>query len=275
MDFNLQFDSGKISAINSGIIAVDGLHSYEFSASAGQVISVGVTSKEDNANFDILYQEDNGDWVYVDNVDSVASEKKAWSGLLPTSRDGKYLVEITNYFSDVDAEYDLFVGISTVAIDNGNIERLITSTSADNITIGMSLPDVMEQASDKSIVLGSDGEGVVSLEILTGSKFLMALYMDTDCIGHESKVKTIEAWGREFVTELGVFPTMPLDEAIDIYGGLESIEFSEIEAREFAIFTNHPKGIRFEVYGGDFPDNENSTTEMLPDAQVVALWVEG
>lgn len=275
MDFNLQFDTGRISATNSGTIAIDGLHSYEFLAKVGQVISLAVTSKEDNASFDLLYQEDNGDWVYIDNDEGIASEKKAWSGLLPVSREGKYLVELTNYFSGMDADYELFVGISSVVIDDNYIERLVTKNSADNLQIGMTLPGLMEKASDKSVVLGSDGEGVVSLEILAGSKFLMALYMDTDCIGHESKVKMIEAWGREFATEAGVFPTMSLSEAIEIYGGLENIEFSETEAREFATFTNHPNGIRFEIYGGDFPDNENNTTVMLPDAQVVALWVKG
>ena len=274
MDFNLQFDLGKISAIKSGILTSDHIDSYEFSAKMGQVISVSVSSKQDNASFDVLYQEVNGDWVYVDNYAGIASDKKAWSGVLPTSRQNKYLIEVSNYFSKIDAEYDLFVGISVMARDDNYTERLVNHYSADGVYLGMALPEVMEKTSADSVMLSSDGEGNISLEILTGSKFLMALYMDTNCIGHESKVNKIEAWGREFATREGVFPTMPLSEAVDIYGGLENIAFSETEAREFATFINHPKGILFEVYGGDFPDNENDTQIMLADAQVVALWIK-
>lgn len=273
MDFNLQFDLGKISTIKSGELTPDNIDSYEFSANVGQVISVSVSSKQDNANFDVLYQEVNGDWVYVDNHEGIASEKKAWSGVLPVSRGNKYLIEVSNYFSKIEAEYDLFVGISVIAVDDHYSERLVTQYSADGVYLGMALPEVMEKTSAESIMLSSDGEGVISLEILTGSKFLMALYMDTDCIGHESKINKIEAWGREFTTQEGVFPTMPLNEAVEIYGGLENIEFSETEAREFATFVNHPEGILFEVYGGDFPDNENDTQVMLADAQVTALWI--
>ena len=83
---------------------------------------------------------------------------------MPVSREGKYLVELTNYFSGMDADYELFVGISSVVIDDNYIERLVTKNSADNLQIGMTLPGLMEKASDKSVVLGSDGEGVVSLE---------------------------------------------------------------------------------------------------------------
>ena len=274
MDFDLQFGSGEISAIRSGVIAVNELHSYRFTANAGQIISVGVVSKEDNASFDLLYQVENGDWVTVDSNNGIASEKRVWSSVLPASHNGTYLIELANYFSDTEAEYDLFVGISIISIDDDYVERLVTKNSADTVSLGMSLPELMSNVSDKTLVLGSDGEGVISLEVLTGSKFLMALYMDTDCIGHESKVKVIEAWGREFVTAEGAFPTMPLDEAIDIYGGLENIQFSEIEAREFATFKNHPEGILFEVYGGDFRDNQNITTEILADAQITALWIK-
>ena len=274
MDFNLQFDLGKISAISTGVLEADQIDSYAFSASMGQVISVSVSSLQDNANFDVLYQEDNGDWVYIDNHEGIASEKKAWSGMLPNSRGNQYLIEVNNYFSTQAAEYDLFVGISSIALDNKYTERLVTQHAADGIYLGMALPDVMNKTSAESVMLSSDGEGIISLEILTGHKFLMALYMDTDCIGHCSKVKRIEAWGREFMTQEGVFPTMPLGEAIEIYGGLENIAFSETEAREFATFINHPKGIVFEVYGGDFPDNDNDTQVMLPDAQVVALWIK-
>lgn len=273
MDFDLQFDLGKISAIKSGVLAFDHIDSYEFSAKIGQVISVSVSSKQDNASFDVLYQEVNGDWVYIDNYEGIASNKKAWSGILPPSRDNKYLIEVSNYFSKIEAKYDLFVGISVLAIDNNYTERLVTQYSADKVYLGMALPEIMEKTSAESIMLSSDGEGAISLEILTGSKFLMALYMDSNCIGHTSKVNKIEAWGREFATQEGVFPTMPLNEAVEIYGGLENIEFSETEAREFATFVNHPQGIVFEVYGGDFPDNENNTQTMLADAQVVALWI--
>jgi hypothetical protein len=274
MDFNLQFDLGKISAIKSGVLASDNIDSYKFSAKVGQVISVSVSSKQDNASFDVLYQEVNGDWVYIDTHDGIASDKKAWNGVLPESRGNKYLIEVSNYFSKIEAEYDLFIGISTLIRNNNYTERLVNQYAADGVYLGMALPEVMEKTSAESVMLSSDGEGTISLEILTGSKFLMALYMDTDCIGHESKVNKIEAWGREFATQEGVFPTMPLNEAIDIYGGLENIEFSETEAREFATFVNHPTGILFEVYGGDFPDNENDTQVMLADAQVVALWIK-
>jgi hypothetical protein len=274
MDFNLQFDLGKISAIKSGMLAADTIDSYKFLARVGQVMSVSVASKEANASFDVLYQEENGDWVYIDTQEGIASEKKAWSGILPHSRNNKYLIEVNNYFSPLEAEYDLFVGLSTVAVDNHYIERLVTKYSADGIYLGMALPEVIEKTSSESVMLGCDGEGSISLEILTNNKFLMALYMDTDCIGRESKVNVIEAWGREFATQEGVFPTMPLSEAIDIYGGLETIQFSESEAREFATFVNHPEGILFEVYGGDFPDNENYTQATLADAQVVALWIK-
>lgn len=273
MEFELTFAPGTSSSIESSTLADGDIHEYYFHANTGQIISIALTSHNDNARFGLLYEEENGEWLYVDNSRSIAADRSVWNGVLPFSEKGRYLIEITNNFSGIDALYNLFTGISSIRIDDTPLTHPITPNRADNIEIGMSLFEAIENSPGTSTTLGADGEGILALEILDGKNFLMSLYMDTECIGPESRVKAIEAWGRDFSTEEGIFPTMPVREAAMIYGGLKHIQYSEIESREFATFNDHPQGIKIEIFGGDFSTGETSTTETYPDAQIVALWI--
>ncbi|MGV6809831.1 MAG: hypothetical protein ACWA5U_08145 [bacterium] len=273
MEFELKFAPETFSTVESAVLSTEDFHEYYFQASAGQVISIALTAKDDNARLGLLYEEENGEWLYVDNSRGIAADKRVWQGALPFSEHGRYLLEITNNFSGQEAEYDLFVGISAVAVGEDEPQRLVTPTCVDRMELGMSLFEALEVSPGTSTALGADGEGSLALEVLDGKNFLMSLYMDTECIGAESRVQAIEAWGRHFMTKEGVFPTMSLHEAAKIYGGLQRIDYSERESREFALFNEHPEKIKIEVFGGDFSSGSTSTRETYPDAQVVALWV--
>jgi len=273
MEFELKFAPGTSSSVESETLVDDAVHEYYFHASTGQVISIALTSRDDNARFGLLYEEENGEWLYVDSSRGIAADRSVWNGVLPFSENGRYLIEITNSFSGMDAQYDLFTGISAITVDDTPLEHMVTPSRVDNIEIGMSLFEAIENSPGTSTSLGADGEGALALEILDGKNFLMSLYMDSECIGPESRIRAIEAGGRDFVTEEGLFRTMPVREAAMIYGGLKQIEYSEKESREFITFNDHPEGIRIEIFGGDFSSGEMTTTETYPDAQIVALWV--
>lgn len=273
MEFELKFAPDTLSSIESETLIDDAIHEYYFHANTGQIISIALTSRDDNARFGLLYEEENGEWLYVDSSRGIAADRSVWNGALPFSESGRYLIEITNNFSGIDAQYDLFTGISAISVDDAPLEHMVTPNRVGNIEIGMSLFEAIENSPGTSTSLGVDGEGALALELLDGKNFLMSLYMDSECIGPESRVSAIEAWGRDFVTEEGLFPTMPVREAAMLYSGLKHIEYSEKESREFITFNEHPSNIRVEIFGGDFSSGAMTTTEIYPDAQIVALWI--
>ena len=68
-------------------------------------------------------------------------------------------------------------------------------------------------------------------------------------IDEAAKVEVIEILSKDFQTAEGVHPEMKLVEIEGKCGKVKEIMMSEIEAREFAEFTNQPKGLEFRLSG--------------------------
>lgn len=108
-DFNLTFGgSSKISTVKSNEVVRGDRDRYYFRAQAGQPISLAITSREDNAVFQLSYQL-GGTWKAVPGTE----EGRVWYGVLPPSQSNQYRIDVGG--TRGNASYDLFVGISAVS----------------------------------------------------------------------------------------------------------------------------------------------------------------
>ncbi|HHC73903.1 MAG TPA: hypothetical protein ENK78_02340, partial [Thiothrix sp.] len=76
MEFELKFAPETFSTVESAVLSTEDFHEYYFQASVGQVISIALTAKDDNARLGLLYEEENGEWLYVDNSKGIAADKR-------------------------------------------------------------------------------------------------------------------------------------------------------------------------------------------------------
>jgi hypothetical protein len=103
----LKFEKGKISTIAQSVVIRGERDVYLFSAKPGQRISIAITSLEDNAVFEFLYQK-NGVW----EVYKGTQEARVWYGGLPKSESNSFKIKVGG--TRGNASYELFVGISVV-----------------------------------------------------------------------------------------------------------------------------------------------------------------
>jgi hypothetical protein len=104
-DFNLAFVPGKSYAVVSGAVVRGDLDSYFFDARPGQLISIAITSVEDNAVIEFWVKRD-GEWIFADS----GVEIRTLYGALPESDGGQYRIVVGG--TRGNATYDMFVGIS-------------------------------------------------------------------------------------------------------------------------------------------------------------------
>lgn len=106
-DSDLAFEAGKSYAVASYSVIRGERDTYYFDARPGQLISIAITSLEDNAVFE-LDSRQGGDWYPAGGP----SEPRTWYGPLPPSDGGAYRITVGG--TRGNATYDLFVGISAV-----------------------------------------------------------------------------------------------------------------------------------------------------------------
>ena len=104
-DFDLTFERGKSYGVVSNSVVRGERDNYHFGARAGQIVSIAVSSLEDNAVVE-LYIKRGGEWLYADTP----PDTRTLYGALPESDGGQYRVTVGG--TRGNATYDLFVGIS-------------------------------------------------------------------------------------------------------------------------------------------------------------------
>ncbi len=111
-EFNLTFSgTSKISTVVSNAVVRGDRDRYYFKAKAGQPISLAITSLEDNAVFQLSYQQ-GGLWQAIPGTGEEL-EARVWYGVLPPSQANQYRIDVGG--TRGNATYDLFVGISAVS----------------------------------------------------------------------------------------------------------------------------------------------------------------
>lgn len=133
----------------------------------------------------------------------------------------------------------------------------ITSTSAGPVELGMTVAQVRVAVRPWKLSRTSDGEGVALIAVKSGNDVVMTLYADEPDpdakINENARIELIHVQAGNFVTAKGVHQGMLLKVAEKKYGKIKHIMLTEIESREFATFTNHPKNLDFQVGGSTTP----------------------
>lgn len=158
----------------------------------------------------------------------------------------------------------------------------ITSTSAGPVKLGMSVAQVRKAVKPWKLSRTSDGEGVALIAVKNGNTLIMTLYAgepDPDAkINENARIELIQVHAWNFVTSNGVHKGMLLKDAEKKYGKIKQIMLSEIESREFATFTKHPKGLDFQVGGpstpvGVYAPGNNTSRRYRNGSFIVAIQV--
>ena len=109
-DFSLSFDREGISTVESTAVVRGDRDDYYFTARPGQHISIAVAAVENNAVISLFYKQ-KGKWIYMPTTEQNA---RVLYSVLPNSENSQYRIEVSG--TRGNATYDLFVGISTVAL---------------------------------------------------------------------------------------------------------------------------------------------------------------
>ncbi|NNE66787.1 MAG: hypothetical protein HKN33_09490 [Pyrinomonadaceae bacterium] len=207
----------------------------------------------------------------------------------PQESAGIYVNDVTN-----TAVYKEGARISSVSIPGYHGRsflddelKMVFADRAGVVEIGMTLKEAKDALAKEMVAefkrtSGGDGVAYVSVHLL-GNEILRLFAGEDDpesAINFDAKIEFIEAWSSEYRTKMGVRPGMKLSDAEKIYGKLQSIGKSEIEAREFVSFENHPVGVVFRVTSKDseagiYADGARKTNAFDPEAYVLSISVQG
>lgn len=162
----------------------------------------------------------------------------------------------------------------TPQTQNSADRHLITGMSAGPVQLGMTLNDVLTVLPEATNENGQDGEGISWVDIRMHDETIMSLLLDEN----DHTVSLIRVFSPDFATEQDVHVGENLQSVADKLGGLNEIQSTEIEAREFATFKNSPQGVEFQVVGGDgsagvYANSETITTIASPTATIQSIWV--
>lgn len=106
-DFDLAFERGKSYGVMSNGVIRGERDNYYFNASTGQVVTIAITSLEDNAVVEFYFKR-GGVWLLAE----AQPDSRVLYGELPESDGGQYRITVGG--TRGNASYDLFVGISAV-----------------------------------------------------------------------------------------------------------------------------------------------------------------
>lgn len=151
---------------------------------------------------------------------------------------------------------------------------LITGTSAGPVQLGMNMNEVLIALPEATSENSPDGEGINWVGIKMHDETIMSLLLDES----DHTVSLIRVFSPEFATEQGVRVGENLQSVVEKLNGLNEIQSTEIESREFATFRNSPQSMEFQVVGGDgsagvYSNNETITTIASPSATIHSIWI--
>ena len=134
-------------------------------------------------------------------------------------------------------------------------ECLIQKDSIGGIKLGQSLKQVKQKFPKAKMERTSDAEGVAYVAITLSKDVMVIALQDGDDnpdspIKLHKKIDSLETYSSACHTVSGVHPGMKIKDAEAKLGKVKKIIMSEIESREYAIFTRHPKHFEFRMEMG-------------------------
>jgi hypothetical protein len=151
---------------------------------------------------------------------------------------------------------------------------LITEKAAGAVQLGMSSADILSVLPGITATSEKDGEGIEWMTVSQNGEKLMNIMLDRS----DHTANLIRVISPRFVTEQGVKVGENLQSVGEKLGGLTEIQWTEIESREFATFTNAPVTMIFQVMGKDgtagiYPNGETITTAATSSASIHSIWL--
>ncbi len=156
----------------------------------------------------------------------------------------------------------------------------ITSVSAGNVRLGMTVAEARSAMKGATFERTSDGEGVALISVKQGGVQLMTLFADEyepqSPIDDTARIINIEVWDQRFKTAAGIHPNMKLVDVEKILGKVTKIITSEIEAREYADFTAKSDGFIYRLMGPDsnagiYPAGTRETSRYVANAYIYTI----
>ncbi|WP_107812563.1 hypothetical protein [Neisseria sicca] len=139
-------------------------------------------------------------------------------------------------------------------------ECLIQKDSIGGIKLGQNLKQVKQKFPKAKMERTSDAEGVAYVAITLSKDVMVIALQDGDDnpdspIKLHRKIDSLSTYSPACHTASGVHPGMKIKDAEAKLGKVKKIIMSEIESREYAIFTRHPKhfDFRMEMGTGIYP----------------------
>ena len=139
-------------------------------------------------------------------------------------------------------------------------ECLIEKDSIAGIKLGQSLKQVKQKFPKAKMERTSDADGVAFVAITLSKDVMVITHQDGDGdpdapIKLHKKIDFLITNSPTCHTASGVHPGMKIKDAEAKLGKVKQIIMSEIESREYAIFTRHPKhfDFRMEIGTGIYP----------------------
>ena len=159
---------------------------------------------------------------------------------------------------------------------------LITSNSIANVKIGMKGMGVKKIIPTATFKKFTDGEGVSGVAVMMNGKELLYFYTgeeeDTP-IDFTRKIGSLMTGNASFncKTKDGIGPGTLLNAAAKKLGGIEKIQLTEIESREYVFFKLQPKHSFFRSGQNDYSNTglykpeSRVTKKYLPNSIITAI----
>ncbi|MEB4591101.1 hypothetical protein VSS37_08940 [Candidatus Thiothrix sp. Deng01] len=151
----------------------------------------------------------------------------------------------------------------------------ITAGSAGPVQLGMPSSEILAAMPGVAAGVELDGEGIEWMTLTLNGETLMNVMLDKNT--HAASL--IRVLSPRFVTEQNVRVGENLQSAGEKLGGLTEIQWTEVESREFATFTNAPASMVFQVISNDgttagvYNKGETSTTIASASATIHSIWL--
>ena len=174
----------------------------------------------------------------------------------------------------------------SVGLAQAQQKYLITSNSVGIVRLGMTVAKARKLLKGYTIKRISDGDGLALIAITKGRKTLITIYAGEEDaekpINEKAIIECIYVWDETFKTADGIHPNMSVRDAEKILGKVQEVFMSEIESREFAVFTKKPKGLLFRVdvnsegeypFAGDYAKGKRHSETYTPNAFIISIQV--
>jgi hypothetical protein len=155
-------------------------------------------------------------------------------------------------------------------------DRQITGSAVGPIALGMTLEDARRETPAAEFRRTSDGDGAALVEIVLGPNASMLVQTDEDNpeapIDWTGRIQSIETFAAGFNIAGLIAPGTSVEAATRVWGPVQDIVVSEIEARQFISFENQPEGVTLRLDGtGQFPRGVRHTRQYQSDGKILSI----